>query len=79
VLKFEFYDTYDYLIINLESFKNYDDTRLKILRELLSKGCITSYDLTKFPVISELLPSFWGNDESFIHGLNSNESFKWFV
>lgn len=83
--KFEFKDTYEYLIINLEACKGLNaEERLRMLKDLLlafdssfSKGYVTSYDLSKQPLISELLPSFLlEQDESYVSGDDCKESFK---
>jgi hypothetical protein len=87
IQKFEFNDTYEYFIINLESVNFYtDEERLKMLRDFLvtfdsvsSKGFVTDYDLTKYPIIAEILPLFsdCDKDDSYIRGVCSMESYKW--
>jgi hypothetical protein len=73
------------MILNIENFKTKNGCeRLKMLKDLLcafdsslNKGYVTNHDLSKHPLISELFPSFLKeNDEGYISGLESKESFK---
>ena len=66
VLGIEFIDDFTFIKIKMEKYKDLSvkERYLLIKRVLLtvesssSKGFLTSHDLTKFPVLSEILPSF---------------------
>lgn len=86
VQKLEFEDTFDYLILNLEPLVQFDaKERLEIMRAVLSafeskseKGFVTSCDLRQYPIISELIPSFFNpvEDVEYVSGTKSKESYK---
>src|SRR5271156_5802151 len=87
IQKFEFCDTYEYFNLSLNNYKNVtDEAKLKMLKDFMialdsatSKGFVTEYDLSKFPIFAEIIPLFTdGNkDDIYIRGSCSQESYKW--
>lgn len=83
VQKFEFFDNFESFIIDLEKLNRLTPKEyltgvrnfLTALDSSTCKGFITSYDLSKYPIISEVLPSFTDEDE-YIKGKHSKESYK---
>ena len=90
VLRFQnlaFKDTNYYL--HLLEYKQMSlEARYKIINQTLhtldsstNKGFLTSYDLTKFPIISDLIPSFFQGDAirfyDYVKGEKSMETYKW--
>ena len=90
VLRFQnlaFKDTNYYM--HLVEYKEMGiEERYKIIKETINaldsstnKGFLTSYDLTKFPIISDLIPSFFQGDANTFHayvkGEKSMETYKW--
>lgn len=83
VQKFEFFDNFESFIIDLEKVNRLTPLEyITGLRNFLTaldsstcKGFITSYDLSKYPIISEILPCFT-DEEDYIKGIQSKESYK---
>jgi hypothetical protein len=85
IQKFEFSDSYDVFKLDTSVWKGVSvsvllssvSSFLIALDSSTTKGFLPHLDLTKFPVISELLPCFWEKDESYVNGVESMESYKW--
>lgn len=81
-----FIDTYSSLEFDLGSYKEMrEEERLRLIEMVMesldsstNKGFLPCYDLSKFPIISELLGSFLivQNDE-WVKGCKSMETYKW--
>jgi hypothetical protein len=85
IQKFEFVDSFETLSLSSKTLNTatYLD-RLTALKDFIilldsstNKGFLTSYDISKFPIFQELLPSFLTKDDSYMHGINSMEGYKW--
>jgi hypothetical protein len=82
----EFKDTFSSLELNTTKYLNIPlQERIKLVEGVVesldsstNKGFLPSYDLSKFPIISDLLGSFIvdGNEE-YIKGIKSMETYKW--
>lgn len=85
--QFTFKDTFSTFLLTSYSSSELTDLseRLRAINNFLSaldsstnKGFLHSYDLSRFPIISDLLPSFLSSDDAgFIKGESSMETYKW--
>lgn len=85
IQKFEFFDKYDSFYVNSESWFGVSveeilDAVTCLLTALDSstiKGFLPQHDLSLFPVVSEILPSFCSMDKNCVNGEFSMECYKW--
>lgn len=62
----------------IESCIELIDDVLSVLTGTTSKGFLTSHDLTNYPIVSDLLPSFLSvAGEEYVSGGKSMDSYKW--
>ena len=87
VQKIEFLDSFEQFEINLCVLSQYPDVeKIKVVRDVLAtldsqvnKGFMTRFDLTQYPLINEVLPSFFDleEDDVYVRGHESMEGYKW--
>lgn len=90
ILGLEFNDTFSTLLLKREKYVSYSvkerkdliDRMLTVLEGPTNKGFLSSMNLSDFPILSDLLPSFLQNDtgserKEYISGTLSGESYKW--
>ena len=86
VQKVEFLDSFEKFEVDLEVMGRYSaEVKLGVIRDVLlsldsvgSKGYLTTQDLTKIPVISDILPSFFDEEDSvYVRGDKAFEGYKW--
>jgi hypothetical protein len=87
IQKFEFFDTYETWLLNRSIWQGMSVLGvLPAVTDLLialesgtNKGFLTQHDLSKFPVVSEMLQCFLEkvDDESCVKGVESMETYKW--
>lgn len=90
VFDLEFIDSFSSLLLSKEKYNSMCvSDRYNLIKRVMSmvdsstnKGFLPSYDLNRFPIISELLPSFLldGSESAvseYISGCQSMESYKW--
>lgn len=89
VMGLEFNDSFSNLQLNKEKYKgctleeryNLIERVLSVLDSATNKGFLTTFNLSCFPLLSELLPSFLlecsDSKEEYINGSKSMESYKW--
>jgi hypothetical protein len=85
IQNFEFVDSFETLSLSSQTLNAATVLdRLTALKDFIilldsstNKGFLTTYDISKFPIFQELLPSFLTTDDSYKNGLNSMEGYKW--
>ena len=84
IQKFEFFDSYELYYVKTEPWLGVRvEETIEAIQSLLTaldsstiKGFLPHHDLSQFPVVSEVLPSFCGMEENCVNGDYSMECYK---
>lgn len=84
IQRFEFHDTFDSFVLDVTGWNEVSVSEvltalssiITSLESSTTKGYVSSVDLSKYPVISSILPSFT-TEECYVNGEDSMESYKW--